>query len=1060
MMMTSSGSGGGGGGGTTPQAQQRKRQELQQRRAMLSSMLEGSFDAGFIVDEASGRICYANQAAVDLFDVGSRAEFFPNISDFIQFWAHTLKQQQQEQQQQDGGGDLNSTNSNSINNNSINNNRQEDDEKSASVGGALNASFSESTDAEGLGSDHLSWTTVIQEHAKTKSTAATTATADNVDQKETTVRKWTITGTKMGHSKSLQQQQQQQPQAGDDNASKSSSPSVRFGTDETSCSDGASSSAAPSTAKRTFPGVLLLTPAYDEANSNNNNLQQGEKVWMVYVRHADHHDIIQVGATNGSLSQSEKHSGVRRRNDGSSSSFGRRRKGVPSITIDETGTIVDIDVPNAVLLRRQKLDKSSASQASSSTALLSGASNKNQQQPPTQTPDADTRWDWVSKDLIGKHITQAHPPEPTQEDTKAAKEAAAQQLPPGTVPKRKPGQSMLDVILENRMDPGHPSVPFSGYALRTHTYDTAMTTGNAIREENITEAAFEAALDPIFQIDEHGTIQMVNSAATRLFGWKRAEFVGSNISMICGGGHGAHHAKYMARYLATGETRVIGKNRQLQARKKDGREFPIELGVVEVDTFAGDVRLFCGFVRDLTDLVARERLAQEIVEVAQDPMFQINQHGIILMVNKAALTTFGYAERSELVGKNVSIICGGSHGVNHDVYLGRYMRTGKANLIGQKYRELPAKRKDGSEFIIQLAVVEIQAPTNSSKNDDDSEDEPERRFVGFIHDLSSQKRDHEIMRATVDTSYDPVLHINENGIIQMVNQAATKHLGYTREELVGENVSLIVGGDEHARNHGKYMERYLRTGERRVMGQKRRFMARRKDGSEMKIELGVSEILINGGRHGEERIFCAFLTDLSSRTYTPEPQPSVAIPNNGAKKIEFGPTHSSPFWIKVSEEIPTLEQCYTFCAAETSCGAVSTFVGITRDNFQGKSVRKLSYEGYKPMAEKELLKLCQEATSSGKYPNVKRIAAVHVVGDCPVGQASVILAASSPHRREAIQCCEFLIDELKARIPVWKLEVYEGDEGSVWKENVEWHEGKQKRVMVKQEPPPPPSGTS
>mmetsp|Transcript_18114 Transcript_18114/g.23375 ORF Transcript_18114/g.23375 Transcript_18114/m.23375 type:complete len:166 (+) Transcript_18114:68-565(+) len=156
----------------------------------------------------------------------------------------------------------------------------------------------------------------------------------------------------------------------------------------------------------------------------------------------------------------------------------------------------------------------------------------------------------------------------------------------------------------------------------------------------------------------------------------------------------------------------------------------------------------------------------------------------------------------------------------------------------------------------------------------------------------------------------------------------------------------------------------------------------------------------------------------------------------------------SSYFIKVSEDLPTLENCYAFCAREPSCGAVSTFVGITRDNFQGKKVTKLSYESYVPMAEKELRKLCTEATE--KFPSVKRIAAVHILGDCPVGKASVILATASPHRREAINCCEYLIDELKARIPIWKLEVYEGDADSVWKENVEWHEGKRRRVMVKQ----------
>lgn len=159
-------------------------------------------------------------------------------------------------------------------------------------------------------------------------------------------------------------------------------------------------------------------------------------------------------------------------------------------------------------------------------------------------------------------------------------------------------------------------------------------------------------------------------------------------------------------------------------------------------------------------------------------------------------------------------------------------------------------------------------------------------------------------------------------------------------------------------------------------------------------------------------------------------------------------TTNGRFMIQVSEKLPSLQECNDFCN-DASCGAISSFVGITRNNFNGKIVTKLSYEGYVPMAYKELLRLCHDATV--QYPSVAKIAAVHILGDCPVGQPSVILVSSSPHRKDAMRCVEYLIDELKARIPIWKREVYEGDEDSVWKENIEWHEGKKKRVMVKEE---------
>ncbi|GKY93262.1 molybdopterin synthase catalytic subunit [Mayamaea pseudoterrestris] len=152
------------------------------------------------------------------------------------------------------------------------------------------------------------------------------------------------------------------------------------------------------------------------------------------------------------------------------------------------------------------------------------------------------------------------------------------------------------------------------------------------------------------------------------------------------------------------------------------------------------------------------------------------------------------------------------------------------------------------------------------------------------------------------------------------------------------------------------------------------------------------------------------------------------------------------FFIQVSEQLPILEECYNFVCDE-SCGAVATFVGTTRNNFDGKTVTKLCYEAYVPMAVKELQRLCHETRRT--YSGVCKIAAVHVLGECPVGRPSVILAVSSPHRSQALHAVEYLINELKARVPIWKLEVYEGDEVSVWKENVEWKEGKATRVMTR-----------
>jgi len=133
----------------------------------------------------------------------------------------------------------------------------------------------------------------------------------------------------------------------------------------------------------------------------------------------------------------------------------------------------------------------------------------------------------------------------------------------------------------------------------------------------------------------------------------------------------------------------------------------------------------------------------------------------------------------------------------------------------------------------------------------------------------------------------------------------------------------------------------------------------------------------------------------------------------------------------VTEEKLDLMKIYNE-VLEPSCGAISTFVGVTRDHFNGKKVIKLEYEAYKPMAEKELFKICKQVREKWE---VVHIAIYHKTGLVPIGDASVIIAISSVHRDTGLEAVHWAIDELKATVPIWKKEFYE--DGSVWKGNAE-----------------------
>ncbi|KAI4604323.1 Molybdopterin synthase catalytic subunit [Pestalotiopsis sp. 9143b] len=112
-------------------------------------------------------------------------------------------------------------------------------------------------------------------------------------------------------------------------------------------------------------------------------------------------------------------------------------------------------------------------------------------------------------------------------------------------------------------------------------------------------------------------------------------------------------------------------------------------------------------------------------------------------------------------------------------------------------------------------------------------------------------------------------------------------------------------------------------------------------------------------------------------------------------------------------------------------GAIVLFAGTTRDNFGGKPVKELQYSAYGALALRTMLSLCKDI--SAKH-GLKGIAMVHRLGTVPIGEESILIAVSSPHRQAAWRAGEEALEECKARVEVWKREEFEGEEG-VWRAN-------------------------
>lgn len=116
-----------------------------------------------------------------------------------------------------------------------------------------------------------------------------------------------------------------------------------------------------------------------------------------------------------------------------------------------------------------------------------------------------------------------------------------------------------------------------------------------------------------------------------------------------------------------------------------------------------------------------------------------------------------------------------------------------------------------------------------------------------------------LMQALLEAAVDGIISIDEYGIVQTINRAAEQLFGYTAAELVGRNVSHLMPSP-YREEHDAYLNRYLRTGERRIIGIGREVLGQRRDGSTFPMELAVAE-----ARVGEKRIFMGIVRDISQR---------------------------------------------------------------------------------------------------------------------------------------------------------------------------------------------------
>lgn len=132
-------------------------------------------------------------------------------------------------------------------------------------------------------------------------------------------------------------------------------------------------------------------------------------------------------------------------------------------------------------------------------------------------------------------------------------------------------------------------------------------------------------------------------------------------------------------------------------------------------------------------------------------------------------------------------------------------------------------------------------------------------------------------------------------------------------------------------------------------------------------------------------------------------------------------------WVRLDHQ-PIVNEVVLEAVRRPDCGAVLLFLGCVRDSFQGEVVERIDYSAYESMALAELKGLAEESLARLGQPSA--VAVWHRLGVVAAGEASVAVAVATPHRRAAYEEGQWLIDSLKARVPIWKKEI--GPDGAVW----------------------------
>ena len=309
----------------------------------------------------------------------------------------------------------------------------------------------------------------------------------------------------------------------------------------------------------------------------------------------------------------------------------------------------------------------------------------------------------------------------------------------------------------------------------------------------------EAAPNAMVMIDRAGKIAMVNTHAERLFGYLRAELVGQPVETLVPERFRSHHPELRRAFFADPRPRPMGAGRELYGLKKDGSEFPVEIGLNPIETDEGTMVL-SAIVIDIAARKAAERALREseqrfrlVVEAAPNAVVMIDRAGKIVMVNTQAERVFGYS-RAELEGQPVEMLVPERFRGHHPALRETFFADPRPRPMGAG-RDLYGLKKDGGEVPVEIGLNPIETDEGAL-------------VLSAIVDITARKAAELALSESerrysllVDGVTDYAIYmLDPSGVVTNWNRGAQRIKGYRAEEIVGQHFSCFWTEEDRAAN--------------------------------------------------------------------------------------------------------------------------------------------------------------------------------------------------------------------------------------------------------------------